>query len=137
MRSKLGKWCLFHFTTLRRPDGKAYMRRLQVLETPWFSMRLHYTTAPDLDRHLHDHPFTFLSFLLWGCYVEELPHRTRIVRWWNFCKAEGMHRLINVTDSGVLTLVFTGARRREWGYAHEEGWMAWTDYHQRYDAIDL
>lgn len=37
------------------------------------SIRLHWIHTPDLDRALHDHPWTFLSVVLIGSYTEERP----------------------------------------------------------------
>lgn len=54
-----------HFTTLPRPYGLegVYMHRLQIVETPWFSVRLHIIKTRDEGKHPHDHPFGFVSFL--------------------------------------------------------------------------
>jgi hypothetical protein len=47
--------------------GGSYMRRY-IFRTPWFTLRLHHILRSDDDRHLHDHPFDFTSFLLTGGY---------------------------------------------------------------------
>lgn len=46
-----------------------YMHRW-ILRTPWGTLRLHHILRSDDDRHLHDHPFDFTSFLLTGGYLE-------------------------------------------------------------------
>lgn len=50
--------------------GSLYMRRWRFISTPWFGVRLHHIVRSDNDRELHDHPFTFLSFILAGGYFE-------------------------------------------------------------------
>lgn len=51
-----------------------YMERYWLVpEKPWlpFAIRIHIIKRPDSDRHLHDHPFDFRTFVLDGMYIEE------------------------------------------------------------------
>jgi len=45
-------------------NGRPYLDRLRVLQTPWFSVLLHRIHEPDLDRDPHDHPWPFVSLIL-------------------------------------------------------------------------
>jgi hypothetical protein len=46
-----------------------YMHRW-IFKHPWGTVRLHHILRSDDDRHLHDHPFNFVSLLLTGGYTE-------------------------------------------------------------------
>lgn len=110
--------------------GNVYMRRF-ILLLPFGlgTIRLHNIMRSDDDRHLHDHPFDFVSLLLTGGYFETLPtpkvngsrmrYRPRfsIVR----KRAEDLHSL--TLTRPVWTLVFAGPKRRDWGFATERGWV--------------
>jgi hypothetical protein len=118
-----------------------YMRRW-IWKTPWGTLRLHNILRSDDDRHLHDHPFDFTSFLLSGGYTEEtqgeqhwtagiLVADVRVRRWWpRFSivrkRAEDAHRLI--LDRPLWTFVVSGLKRRAWGFHTEKGWIVHTRY---------
>ena len=91
------------------------MRRLTVVRTPWFSILLHlYTGAPDDSQTMHSHPWSFVSFLLRGSYVERrLRHRgilLQLVRWVNVVPATVYHTVR--TAPGTISLLVTGPARR-------------------------
>lgn len=140
------KWGFWYWKIIG--DGKSvYMRRLNILLTPWFSIKLHFIYRPDNQRDLHDHPWSFLSLLLWGSYVEDVPVyrpndsqclcsdcttsiEPRHVRWWNWKRAEDQHSIIWVSNQPIVTLVFCGPIRRTWGFWTPDGWVR----HDRYDV---
>lgn len=142
--------------------GGSYMRRF-ILRTPWGTVRLHNILRSDADRHLHDHPFDFVSFLLNGGYRETTPCAAcngtgkfidpdlmwdprppdcrdcmstgkRLRFWPRFSvvrkQAEDLHCL--TIDKPVWTLVFSGPKRRDWGFATEDGWVHNEQYSQRW-----
>lgn len=123
-----------------------YIDRISLITTPWFSIKLHRIYRPDEQRELHDHPWTFLSIVLWGSYVEDVPCRgcdrhyddghnaKRKIRWWNWKRAEDSHSIRKVSRSPVWTLVFTGRRRRIWGFYTRDGWVAWNEYDKLNEA---
>ena len=118
-------------------EGSAYMRRLYVIQTPWFGIMFHRIYRADKQRDLHDHPWNFLSIVLRGNYVEDVPcecrdagccstshcpgTRGQRVRWFN---------IREVSRSPIWTLVFTGRKRRKWGFWVDGGtrWVLWSDY---------
>lgn len=55
-------------------DGKAYLVRysLRWFSCKWWAVKVHNILLSD-DACLHDHPWHFLSIILWGGYLE---HRT-------------------------------------------------------------
>lgn len=108
-------------------DGTVYMRRW-FFWCPWFGIRVHHILRSDHDRHLHDHPWDFLSILLWGVYYEALNdgRGLRFRRWVVRHKAEDLHRL--VLSKPVWTLVLTGPKRKSWGFLTEDGMVPWREY---------
>lgn len=128
------------------PPGAPYMRRF-IFRLPFKlgTVRLHQILRSDDDRHLHDHPFDFVSILLTGSYAETTPtpcdcdaesrgyhyrcdfeiSPTRRRIWPRFSivrkRAEDLHRL--TLSRPLWTLVFAGPKRRDWGFATELGWV--------------
>ncbi len=82
-----------------------------------FSIRLHHWRGSDDQRHPHDHPWNYISFVFRGGYTNVSPEGDKlvvaptIVRF----KAEHKHSVL-VNHGGAWTLVFTGRDRREWGF---------------------
>jgi len=107
-------------------DDPVYLRRLYLVRTPWFSIMLHRILRPD-PRHMHDHPWNFLALVLRGFYQEQRGWRIYRCRWWNFCRAEGAHKIVYASPT-CTTLVFTGKARRGWGFHTETGWVDWRTY---------
>lgn len=114
-----------------------YMVRYRIIDTPWFGVYLHHILRSDVDRHLHDHPFSFVSAMLWGGYTEvlsryvfDLPgHARRLARRAPsicFRNAEDAHHL--VLERPCWTLVLRGPRRRQWGFWTAVGWKSATEY---------
>jgi hypothetical protein len=106
-----------------------YMRRW-VIKTPWFLLRLHHIMRGDSDRHFHDHPFDFSSFILKGGYVEHTPHKLpRIFRPGsvNTKRAEELHYL-KLLDGPTWTVLVTSPYYRDRGFATEEGWVKADQY---------
>lgn len=103
--------------------SKTYLRRLRIVQTPWFGVMLHFLDGPDPRSTLHDHPWNFLSIVLRGGYVESRmepgkPVVSRIVRRFNFMPRGTAHTIFLV-DPNTITLVFTGRRQGPWGYLVE------------------
>lgn len=118
-------------------DGDLYLRRLIIAQVPKIgSIMLHWIKRPDRARDLHDHPVSFLSILLRGTYYELIPDPTggekvNFITWWNFKRATDAHRITNVFGpKQVLTLVFAGPKRREWGFHTKRGWIPWRQYEE-------
>ena len=122
-------------------QDRLYLRRLRIIQTPWFAVYLHEMHGPDADRDLHDHPFDFYSIILKGGYVENwlakqqgfgLPTHTRVWPRWSghlMRKTEG-HRIRALHETPTYTLVLVGSRTREWGFWTRAGWVPWDKYHE-------
>lgn len=137
------KWDLFDRFIIGTP-GDEYLDRLRILVTPWFQIMLHRIYRPDRQRDLHDHPWSFLSIVLRGSYIEDVPcplgehcgPHGRTVRWWNWKRSTDRHSIRWVSRRPVWTLVITGPKRRTWGFWVDSGarFVKWTDYEKLYGA---
>lgn len=114
-------------------NGALYLQRLWIAKTRKGAVALHWFHQPDRARDLHDHPWWFVSFVLRGFYIEELPGGVRrTVRWFNFKRAgeRGQHSVIYASP-GLLTLVIRGPKVRRWGFYTREGFVDSEEYFQR------
>jgi hypothetical protein len=131
--------------TKRKPDyiigdsNSAYMLRWWVIpRNSYFNIYLHEIRRSDDDRALHDHPFSNISILLKGGYIEHtiaqggVHYKIKreagdvVARW-----ATKAHRLevLPYTAEPAMSLFITGPRTREW-YFHciEKGKILWKDF---------
>lgn len=103
-----------------------YLRRLRIIQTPWFGVYLHHIFLPDADRAPHDHPWPFASLVLRGGYSERIhprprqdlaQHHDRFHRSFSLHRTSCMvaHRILDLKPNTV-TLVLVGPRRRDWGF---------------------
>lgn len=125
-------------------DGGPYMVRVYVGHWRGWRMYLHRYDAADGERWLHDHPFSGLSLILSGGYVEEvLSHlgaesRGWRRRWFNWIPARKFHRISSVLP-GTWTLFVHGPHRHRWGFLDrvetEDGSLAWL-YHNPFGQTD-
>lgn len=93
-----------------------YVVRWRV-ETPWFSVRLHHWLAPDDDRAKHDHPWSFVTFVIRGGYTDSSPSgdehlRAPAIR---YRPAEHQHTVFP-DEGGAWTVIITGPKVRQWGF---------------------
>ena len=127
---------------LYHADGSLYMGRYQVASAFGFVLRLHHIATADLDRHMHDHPWHFLSLVLTGGYVELRPKaitpcfdgdteradaRHRLAGSLAFRRASDRHRIAYVR-ADTWTLFLTWPRIQWWGFYTPKGKVYWKDY---------
>jgi hypothetical protein len=143
-------------------DTGPYLVRWAI-NTRFGGVKLHHFLRSDEDRDLHDHPWSFLSIILWGGYwehvagptvpdpdhccslcVEHSPapgrhcalnegRRTTIRTWYGpgsilWRPAPSVHRVELREGRTAWTLVFTGPKRREWGFHTICGFIPWPRY---------
>lgn len=140
-------WAIMASFDISCDDG-LYLRRLRIIQTPWFGVYLHEMHAPDADRDLHDHPYDFYSVILKGGYWEQVNEtpaedystvRDTVGGWprWSghLMKKTWAHRIINLIEVPTYTLVFVGKRTRDWGFWYKNAfddkrrWIPWDQYH--------
>lgn len=121
---------LSHFV-IRNKEGDPYMCRYRLLRLPAFRIFLHHILRSDEENELHDHPWAFVSLILWSGYLEVLPDRRRLVRAGDIIRhrATDSHRLI--LRRPAWTLVFVTGRKRLWGFHTDSGWMSYRDFLDR------
>lgn len=116
-------------------------------EPPRRRVRIHHILASDPGRHMHTHPWTFVSVILRGGYLEHLPRNQqqharldfdpehRISIW----RGKGdiivrrfgeRHYIEKPAELDTYTMVLTGKKQGEWGYETEEGFVHWLAYRQ-------
>ena len=117
-------------------NDDVYLDRLSLIWTPFFSIKFHRIYRPDRQRDLHDHPWSFLAFILRGSYWEDTVKGVKRRRWWNWKKATDRHSIRTVSRSPVWTLVICGPKSRSWGFWVEQGtkFIPWRDYDKLYGA---
>lgn len=126
---------------IERAPGEQYLLRWWVIpRNNWFNIYLHKFLLSD-EPVFHDHPYSWLSVILWGGYTE--------VRWPSsfsirkagsvrYGRAEDLHYIELFADwknmrngmpgsKPAWTLFITGERRRMWGFRLKEGWVPWTE----------
>ena len=119
--------------------GSLYMRRWRIIHTKWFGVRVHNIVRSDIDRELHDHPFTFVSIILRGGYFEHTIDGRKT--WYGpgsilVRSGDTLHKLELLTIDAFAfpllvpawTLVFRGRMFREWGFLTSTGWQRWSEF---------
>lgn len=110
---------------------RPYLTRLTIIECKYFKFALHIFHASDHEDH-HDHPWNFITFILWRGYIEETP--TGKKRKWPgmvlYRPATFRHRVELVKERPAVTLVIMGKRWREWGFFEKTTgrWIQWARY---------
>lgn len=118
-----------------RAGETLYLTRWWLLgsSTSRWALMLHKMHRPDDDACHHDHPWSFLTLILFGGYVDEVTLtdgriRTRLNRIGRllFRRAEHTHRIHALPAGSCFTLVLRFRKRRSWGFHTEHGgWVPW------------
>lgn len=69
----LAKWIVKKAKEAPYEHLGTYMKRYWFIVTPWFKMRVHEILRSDREFHLHSHPWTFITLILFGGYWELRP----------------------------------------------------------------
>lgn len=142
---------------LRRKDGDTYLERWG-WECRWFGVFIHKMSAPDPGVHLHDHPWTFLTLILKGGYVEERALCTEAPKLAALAeeheRASSMpqyhapygdekhryplsarifrkreaHRIVRLLEDHSWSLVVHGPKNRGWGFYTAQGFIPEVEY---------
>lgn len=108
--------------TILKREGKPYLIRWTLLTTPWFTIKLHKLLMSD-PVDLHDHPWSYMSVILWGGYNEvRVGAGTYSCKWFRpgsilLRKASSPHRLELLPKTKFsLSLIITTGKYRDWGF---------------------
>ena len=120
------------------PETPYMLRWWVISKNQIFNIYLHMILRSDDDRALHDHPFSNISILLQGNYIEHTIAQGGVH--YKVLRKEGdivarfatkAHRLEILPDAptATISLFITGPRTREW-YFHcvEKGKVWWQDF---------
>jgi hypothetical protein len=134
------RWALWARMMIPCENGLMYLARLRIIQTPWFGIYLHDIYEPDADRDPHNHPWSFISIVLRGHYIERvwedpIAHpdvfHSRLharMRWsWHKMGRKSAHRITEAAP-GLKTLILVGPRRSNWGFFTADGYVPWQDY---------
>lgn len=89
---------------------------------------LHHILRSDADREMHDHPWGFLSIILWRGYVEETVRG--LARKWPgmVLRRSPLHRHRLHLDRPAWSLVFTTGKQRTWGFWRDGAFIPWRSF---------
>lgn len=139
--------------TILTRDQKPYLIRWTVLSNKWFSLKFHKILMSD-EEVPHDHPWSYISVILWGSYIEErfLKSKCHKPNPFNYNtppiiaektytlsklykvgsilwrKGDKLHRLILPNGKFCLTMVITFKKWREWGFMTKDKWIHNAEY---------
>lgn len=148
---------LYRRLTLRRADGRVYLNRWGFGHDRIGKVLLHRMDAPDPGIDLHDHPWSFLTIILWGGYTEERASirdaerlatvadvlddladeqhprgEVQRVRWLSarLMRLDECHRITELRRKTSWSLVICGPVRRGWGFYTSDGYVPEPIYDQ-------
>lgn len=125
-----------------------YMRRW-VFNFGLGSIRVHHWSASDDPRHMHDHPWWFLTFVVRGGYTdvstqgvpclapedcpydcEKKPCLERVETRRDHLRAPAVRfrpalhaHTVEIDEGGCWTVMLTGKHSRDWGFHTPMGWL--------------
>lgn len=159
---RYGPGRVFRRLTLRRADGRVYLNRWGVAHDRIGGVLLHKMEAPDPGIDLHDHPWFFISIILWGGYdewrapIREAPMYAKLADAYpdgctrgvpearRFLSVKTMrldecHTVSRLARKTSWSLVIKGPRRRSWGFYMPDGYLSEREYDEtvRADRRDL
>lgn len=116
------KWVVWGKQVITGPNGgTVYLKRWILFRCPLFQVMVHKFHRGD-ERVPHDHPWPFVSLVLWGKYYERLGEHcdyewlTRRAGTLAFRRATDRHYVDLPAGRHCWTLVITGRRQRKWGF---------------------
>ena len=108
-------------------NSPIYLIRYSLFTCPWFAVKLHKIMLSD-DDCMHDHPWSFISIILKGGYVEHTPKGKRLYRvgsvLWR--PIPSVHRL--EIFQPATTLVITFRKIGVWGFYTPNGFIEWFNF---------
>lgn len=150
------RYSFFERFTVGNPDCPI-MKRLTIVRIPWLgSVRIHRFMPNADDRDVHDHPWNFLTFVLFGHYEDRricdacegtgrsydevdlyacpgcggrgiVLRELMTVGKVRYRSATHQH-ITHVGPRGCLTVVLTGPVIRDWGFMRAGDWIWWKTY---------
>lgn len=115
--------------------------------------RLHNICTADLDREMHNHPWSFISIVLRGGYTERRPlyENPEFDAFWGdepgyivrrkvgsiaFRSHNDRHRIVHV-ERDTWTLILMGPKRQTWGFFTAAGFVNWREFSSAHNTRPL
>lgn len=150
MVGSITKNWLFKKKIIKREDNEDYLVRYSILNTKWFSIKIHNMLISD-SQCLHDHPWHFYSFILKGGYWEYTPKVNQhildisktyngedVIKKWHGAgsllnrPAHWIHRIELPKDKKCWTFVITFKKTKDWGFFTKSlGFVSWKNYNSK------
>lgn len=102
-----------------------------------YSIRIHWWIRSDDKRHMHNHPWWFRTFVLYGSYIDVSLQDGKIVRdklslfSTRFRKPEHLH-YVEIPKKGCLTVLITGRMAHQWRFWVNGKFLRVNRYFKRY-----
>lgn len=123
---------------IRSKTGVLHFVRWQLFAIPWTTIKLylHLIDRADEDADEHDHPWSFISLILKGGYVEASQHRIirRTPGSLAYRPAWESHRVTKLLGR-TYSLALVWGERRPWGYQTPYGWVEQAEYRRLKNAV--
>ena len=118
-----------HIEDIDHP-GDVYLSRLMLVQTRWFGIYFHIIRRPDWSRCEHDHPWSFVTLILRGGYVEKIGGKlfTRRPGYVGYRSRAFEHSVVKLLNGNSWSLVFRGPNHESWGFRTPEGKTPWQRY---------
>jgi hypothetical protein len=124
--------------TIYRDPSTPYLIRYSIFSCRWFAVKVHNILVSD-DDCFHDHPWSFITFLISGKYQEchspvynedgTLSHAC----WKNSSAGSLLYRPIHWIHrleiiKPVWSIVITFKKKKPWGFYTKDGWVEWFNH---------
>ena len=141
----MNRYWLVPYTDKRPGCSKlSFIKRpiARLIQLAGIGIRLHHILRSDDARAFHDHPWSFLTIILKGSYVEVTPmfesgiyigdkRTVRKAGDFYFRRAKDWHRLEIESDKTVWTLFIVFKKTQEWGFLEQPSFKV---YHRNYSV---
>jgi len=88
-----------------------------VLDLGFCSFRLHRWLGSDDPRHFHDHPWWYISLVLFGSYNDVSPKGAHVRKPGTIAFYRATHQhTVKLTSKTCFTILLTGPEKRVWGF---------------------
>ena len=104
---------------IRSREGVLHFEGYAIVETSIFALYVHTIHKHDEDKHLHSHPWNFLTVVLSGCYLAISQKGYAAIKSpGSFSKMSryGFHKIGSILNGPVKTLFLAYGRRTPWHF---------------------
>lgn len=114
---------------IKSKTGELHFRRYSIFQCKYFNIYIHRIFKSDEDKHKHNHPWNFISVILWGGYIESVLHMAKDTNLFIKYRRQYIRKFLNIGYRNfkdyhqfkllkiTTTLVITGPRTNtSWGY---------------------